>query len=178
MEELDGDTLSIHSEHIINMEEEQDEQERRRIASLKWTQRRERMESEFLRLRHRSRMLARATRHSVAVCSVDSLDCVLDRKANLTDVTGSPLKRAGSKCYRSVSVPAPFEPPPRQMVPTLETHQEDEEDVDFGLPPKDIPGISVSSEDLGKLDVEEIPLEEVPFSDWNTDDDVFSNDEI
>ncbi len=177
----DGDEpLSPHSE-IIDMEEERNEEERQRVADLKWNQRREKMESELQRLKHYYRTMSMAKRHhSIGDCSFSDLDLDDDdgdsrRRIRASKLGISPQDgKTVVTLNRSHSVPVGTERPrPRERIPSLDTNGEDLEDEGngiMGLPPKDIPTVEENeSMDLDRLDVSEIPVEEVDMGDcWDT----------
>lgn len=177
MPEVD-EPLSPQSE-VIDMEEERNEEERQRVADLKWNQRREKMESELQRLKHYYRTVSMAKRHhSIGDCSFSDLDLDDDdcdnRRRKRLGIRSSP---EGGKTVvtlsRSHSVPpGTSRPHPHQRAPSLEVdYTEEDNDGIMGLPPKDIPTVeeSESVADLEKLDVFEIPGEEIDMGDcWDT----------
>ena len=170
----DDDASSMHSEIAINMED-QGEDERRRLADLKFFQRRQRMESEFLRLKHNSENHRRAQRHSVTLCN--NLGREDQQRVQSSQVWEAPRDRAAVN--RSASVPAdPDEDAPLnplRRMPTLETL--DEEMIPgldqhlLGLPPKDMSHLDDSSEHVERLVVGDIPGELVDMKEWSDSQD-------
>lgn len=199
--EPDPLSLSEMQCHMIDMEEDRNEEQRRLQANYKWNLRRQKIENEFLRLRHLSINRSRAAggkrlRHSVSFG--DDLEIQLeqsrmrdlenglegDKKTTSMDIPTMRINPAGKSYQRTMSMPskdfdehltrATF---PRHKVPSLETHREfveeeeeeeeegeleEEEEVDgeagmLGLPPKDIPNISMEQLDWNEeTDIDEI----------------------
>ena len=126
----------VSPSEIIEMEE-RDEEERQRVATRKWNQRREKMESEFLRLRHYYRTMAKVKRHhSVSECSFD-LDFGPEDERRIirsSDVGCTPGQSRKTSLSRSQSVPARQQHSRLHQVATMET-QEFDDGIEFmGLP--------------------------------------------
>ncbi len=173
------------SEVMIDMEEDRNEEQRRLQANLKWNLRRQKIENEFLRLRHLSINKSRASggmrlRHSVSFG--DDLEIQLENSGlrNLEADGEERVKESldPSLTKRSMTLGSKSKPFIRSMstpskgvddhlnghsstVPKLETHVEfteeeegeeegEEEEVVgmLGLPPKDVPNVGFSMEQL------------------------------
>ena len=174
---------------MIEMEDDRNEENRRIQANYKWNLRRQKIENEFLRLRHLSINRSRAAgggarlRHSVSFG--DDLEIQLG-KAGMSlrpldsdeDEETAPMRRERSlttgsnptlSYARSVSMPNKdvedrlrTHTLPAAKAPSLETHREFEEEEDeeeeeddeeegggamLGLPPKDVPNLSMDQLD-------------------------------
>lgn len=166
---------------IIDMEE-RDEEERRRAAQWKWEQRRQKMEAEFSRLKHFSRTVDRVQhQHNFMFCGDAHEHHQLPSKAtnqrrssqsNLYhSLTHASLAPQVPRHTRSFSVPSHQGRTKRTH--SLETHHEEEEEEEtimVGLPPKDVPNIGESMENLDRLVINDIPEEDINFEEWNISD--------
>ena len=174
-----GEEFCLNSE-IIDMEE-RDEDERRRAAQWKWEQRRQKMEAEFSRLKHFSRTVGRAQhQHNFMFCGdASEHHQVQSKAANQKHPSQSNLYH--SLTHESLAPQVPrhtrsFSVPPHQgrnqRIHSLETHHEEEEDEEtiMGLPPKDVPNVGESMENLDHLEINDIPEEDINFGEWNISD--------
>ena len=139
----DSKEIDLNSE-VIEMEE-RDEEERRRIADWKWEQRRKKMETEFLRLKHYSRTVDRVRNiTSVTLCDGD-IELQLQHQSDAASGNQNRRIRSSKSTlqHSSRGPPAPqptstigynrsFSVPAHRgrdtRVPLLETHKEEEED--------------------------------------------------
>lgn len=171
---------------VIEMEE-RDEEERRRLADWKWEQRRKKMETEFLRLKHFSRTVDRVrNRTSVTLHDADIDVQQLQLQLQSDAAGGNQMRRIrsskstldhgppGPQPARTIGYNRSFSVPAHRghnrRFPSLETHQEEEEDdIIMGLPPKDVPNIGESVESLDRLQMNDIPQEVVDLE-WNIEE--------
>ena len=172
--------------------EEVDQEERRKQAEAKWEMRRLKIENEIRRLRD-ANLQRRAQRHSIASFGDDLEDQIFDRKDSLprkrylstanqqTDngtkgleieiPTAARLRKEKPPFLRAASLPTAEGLISNVVgVPTLETYEEEEGEM-MGLPPKDIPHLRESMEQMDRINYHEIPpqqLGDVPSSQEST----------
>ena len=185
----------------ITMEDEEggiEEGERRKMAEEKWKQRKVEMDTELLRLRRSQQNQDRVRRHSSMVTNpvldppgqamhqrrrtLSSSASLSTNQTRNSSTSGPQLLQRSS---RSLSVHAQLERNEAgsgaggvrtgwrsSLRPHMEVAEDEEEEVDLGLPPKDVPFFE--SEAPSALDMSQIPVEEIAMigmensGHWNT----------
>ncbi len=165
------------------MSDEVDQDTRRKQAEQKWEARRLKIETEIRRLREANLTRRAAQRHSIASFGDDLEDQIFERRESLPrkrylSTANQLLIEDGSRGLETETPPSKKEKPPFKRavslpttdalfsklpgMPTLDTYEEeDEEDEMMGLPPKDIPHLRESMENIEKIDYEAIPPQQL-----------------
>ncbi len=167
-------------EFISMLDEEHDQDARRKQAEQKWEARRLKIETEIRRLREANFTHRAAQRHSIASFGDDLEDQLFERRESLPRKrylsTANQLAEDGSKGLEMEAPTIKEKPPFKRAIslptndalfhnipgmPSLETYEEDEEEEMMGLPPKDIPHLRESMEHMEKIDYESIPPQQL-----------------